>query len=79
MPDLTKEQLLETVEETLDWAGDLGDAWTGTTIGRILDNERDNLVSIVKANDLELASVAVLNLAMTCQHAEEQLKQSGDF
>lgn len=75
MQDLTEKNLLKTVDETVAWASDLGDQWVGTLIGRILDNERDNLLDMVKENNLELASVAVLNLAMTCQHAEEQLKK----
>lgn len=79
MADLTKEQLLETIDETVDWASDLGDQWVGTMIGRMLDAERDHLLEAVRREDLELASVMVLNLAMTCNHAEEQLKKAEDF
>lgn len=79
MKDLNEETLLKTVNETVDWASDLADQWVGTLIGRILDNERDNLLYMVKENNLELASVAVLNLAMTCQHAEEQLMKVEDL
>lgn len=70
---MATKELLKEVEKTVDWAGELGDQWTGTTVGRILDSERDNLLSIVKANDLELASVAVINLMQTCMYAEQQL------
>lgn len=75
MQDLTEKNLLKQVDETVEWASELGDQWVGTLIGRILDNERDNLLCIVKEHNLELASVAVLNLAMTCQHAENELKK----
>lgn len=79
MLDLTEDNLLKTVDETVDWASELGDQWVGTLIGRILDSERDNLLTMVKENNLELASVAVLNLAMTCQHAENQLKKAEEI
>lgn len=72
-------QLLKEVDKAVDWAGELGDQWTGTTVGRILDNERENLLSIVKANDMELASVAVLNLMNVCQYAEKQLKENEEL
>lgn len=75
MQDLTEKNLLKQVDETVEWASELGDQWVGTLIGRTLDNERDNLLRMVKEHNLELASVAVLNLAMTCQHAEDELKK----
>ncbi len=74
MTTLSKKKLLKTVDETVDRASELGDQWVGTLIGRMLDSERDNLLYIVKQENLELASVAVLNLEMTCQHAEKQLR-----
>lgn len=67
--------LLKEVDKAVELAGELGDQWTGTTIGRILDSERENLLSIVKSNDMELASVAVLNLMNVCQYAEKQLNE----
>lgn len=73
MSDFTNTQLIETVNETVDWASELAEQWVGTTTGRIIDNERDNLISLVKNNDLELASVSVINLAKTCQYAEDEL------
>lgn len=68
-------QLLQEVDKAVELAGELGDQWTGTTIGRILDSERENLLSIVKSNDMQLASVAVLNLMNTCTYAEKQLNE----
>lgn len=79
MSHASNDQLLETINETVDWASEMGEAWVGTTTGRIIDSERDNLLSIVKNNNLELASVAVLNLAKTCQYAEDELNKMNDF
>ena len=66
-------QLLEEVDKAVDRAGELGDQWVGTLIGRMLDAERDNVLEAVKRDDLELASVMVLNLTKTCDYAEKQL------
>lgn len=72
---MTDSKLLETVEKTVDWASELGDQWVGALIGRMLDAERDYVLEAVKRDDPELASVMVLNLTKTYQHAEKQLKE----
>lgn len=72
---MTDSKLLETVEKAVDLASDLGDQWVGTMIGQVLDNERDTLLRIAKSNNLELASVAALNLMNTCEFAEKQLAE----
>jgi len=68
-------ELLKEVDKAVDWASDLGDQWVGTLIGRMLDAERDHVLEAVKREDLELASVMVLNLTKTCQYAEKQLNE----
>lgn len=68
-------KLSKEVDKAVDWASELGDQWVGTMIGQVLDNERDTLLRIVKSNNMELASVAVLNLMHTCMYAEKQLKE----
>lgn len=67
-------ELSKEVDKAVDWASELGDQLVGTMIGQVLDNERDTLLWIVKSNNIQLASVAVLNLMNTCDFAEKQLK-----
>lgn len=69
-------QLLKEVDKAVDRAGELGDQWVGTLIGLMLDAERDNVLEAVKRDDLELASVMVLNLTKTCDYAEKQLMEN---
>ena len=68
-------ELSKEVDKAVDWASELGDQWVGTLIGRMLDAERDHVLEAVKRDDPELASVMVLNLTKTCQHAEKQLRE----
>ena len=68
-------KIQDEVERAVDWASDLGDQWVGTIVGQVLDSERESLLRIVKSNNMELASVAVLNLIHTCMYAEKQLKE----
>lgn len=68
-------QVLKEVDKAVDWASELGDQWVGTMLGQVLDSERDSLLRIVKSNNMELASVAVLNLLHTCEYAEKQLNE----
>ena len=68
-------KIQDEVEKTVGWASDLGDQWVGTIVGQVLDSERESPLRIVKSNNMELASVAVLNLIHTCMYAEKQLKE----
>lgn len=63
--------LQQEVDRAVDLASDLGDRWTGTTLGRVLDNERANVLSLMRVDEPELASVAVINLLNTCKYAEK--------
>lgn len=76
MSNATNDKLLELVDITIDWASELGEAWVATTTGRIIDNQREQLLSVVKANDLELAEVLVNNLAKTCAYAQKELDEA---
>ena len=68
-------KIQDEVEKAVGWASDFGDQWVGTIVGQVLDSERESLLRIVKSNNMELASVAVLNLIHTCMYAEKQLKE----
>lgn len=68
-------KIQDEVEKAVGWASDLGDQWVGTIVGQVLDSERESPLRIVKSNNMELASVAVLNLIHTCMYAEKQLKE----
>ena len=59
-------KIQDEVEKAVGWA---------TIVGQVLDSERESLLRIVKSNNMELASVAVLNLIHTCMYAEKQLKE----
>jgi len=75
MSNTTNDTLLDAISDTIDWASELGEAWLGTTTGRILDSQRDELRSVVKSNDLELAEILVKNLAETCVFAQKELDE----
>ena len=68
-------KIQDEVEKAVGWASDLGDQWVGTIVGQVLDSERESPLRIVKSNNMELASVAVLTLIHTCMYAEKQLKE----
>lgn len=63
----------ELIKKTLERASDMSEAWVGTTTGNIIDSQKNHLESLVKANDMNLASVQVLELVQTLQYAEEAL------
>lgn len=62
------------LEDTVERARDLGEAFTSTTVGRIIDAQRLR-VENASREDPELASVLVLELAKTCTEAEQELEK----
>ena len=70
---MTGTQLKKLVDETIEWANQLDEAWVGTTTGNIIHRQKEHLKELVDANEMNLASVAVLELAQTCDYAEEEL------
>lgn len=72
---MSTSQALKKVDKVVDRASELGNQWVGTLIGRMLDAERNHVLGAVKRDDLELASVMVLNLTITCDYAEKQLEE----
>lgn len=59
------------LEETLERARELGEQWTNTTVGDIIDAQRARVKNATN-EDPELASVLVLELAKTCTQAEKE-------
>lgn len=63
MSDLTVEQLIELTSETLAWANDLSEQWTGTMWERLITMKSDQLRSTMSQD-------AVYDLAQTLEAAE---------
>lgn len=72
MSHLANDQLLDTIRETIEWANELAEEWTGTTTGKIIDFEVTQLERAVNESDLELAQKLVYELALTCTKVDEQ-------
>ena len=70
---MIEDRLEEVVDETVKWAEELSESWTGTTTGRILDSQKDRVQNAMSSGDTKLASVEVLQLAQTCDYAEKEL------
>lgn len=75
MGDLTNTQLLELIDETLAWASDVSEMWTGTLHAELIDQEQAKLINAVEKNDLEYARELVYNLAQTLEHAEKEYER----
>jgi hypothetical protein len=73
---MKESELRKIVEDTIQWANELAEAWVGTTTGRIIDKQKEHVEDLVKSNDLNLAEVAVTELAQTCVYAEKELNES---
>lgn len=60
------------LSDTLERSRGLGEVFTNTTIGRVIDSQRVR-VENASHEDPELASILVLELAKTCTEAEREL------
>lgn len=68
MTDIPLEKI---VADTIAWANELSEAWVGTTMGRVIDKQREHVEDLMKT-DPNLAQVAVFELAQTCDYAEKE-------
>lgn len=61
------------VDNTIARANEMSDAWTGTTTGSIIDSRKKHVESLMSNGDMNLVSIAVLELAEVCAYAEKEL------
>lgn len=66
-------ELRKIVDDTIQWANEMSEAWVGTTTGRIIDKQIEHVSDLMKSNDFNLAEIAVSELAETCVYAEKEL------
>jgi hypothetical protein len=67
---MTEAQLKKLTKETLGWADELSERWTNTTTGNIIDYQSKHLRGLLEYGDMNLVSVAVLELAQTLDKVE---------
>ena len=63
----------KAVRKTLEWASEIAESWVGTTTGAIIDSQKRHVETLMKTKDLNLVSIAVLELVQTCKEAEHNL------
>ena len=69
---MTETELKNLTKKTLGWAGELSEEWVGTTKGNVIEYQRKHVQELFDAGDLNLVSVAVLELAQTCENVESE-------
>ena len=62
------------IEKALNWASELSEAWVGTTVGNIIESKKKHL-QYLASNDMNLASIQVLELLETCEDAQRELDE----
>lgn len=75
MSNLTNDQLLDLIEETLAWGSDVSERWSGTLHEKIIETQRARIKEAVNKNDLELAYSLVRDLAQTLEVSEKELQK----
>lgn len=68
------DNLLDSVRETIDYANELSELWTGTTVGSVIDAQKDSLVNAVEDNNLEQARLNMISLVETCRMIEKEFE-----
>lgn len=69
---MKESELRKIVDDTIKWANELSETWVGTTTGRIIDKQKEHVEELMKS-DPNLAQIAVLELAQTCDYAEKEI------
>lgn len=69
---MTDTELKRLVKTTVKWADELSEQWTGTTTGGMIEYQKKHVKELMASNDLNLVSVAVLELAQICDQVEKE-------
>lgn len=64
------DNIKELAQKTLKRATDLSELWTGTTVGSVIDYRADHVRSLLLSKDMNLVSIAILELVQSCENAE---------
>jgi hypothetical protein len=72
MQNITDAQVEELVTDTLEWAQEVSEKWTGTQWQEIIDSKRTELVYAVDKEDRETLMKITYDLARTVDYAEKQ-------
>jgi hypothetical protein len=72
------QQILDLIDNTLAWASDMSEQWTGTPYEKVIDGQQAQLIMAVGDNDLNRAHELVHSLARTLEQAERALNEDGE-
>lgn len=67
--------LRKHAEEALFLANELGETWTNTTIGNIIDFQKDRLRNALLTDSEQLVNSLLLDLGQTLDHAEKGIDE----
>lgn len=69
---MTDKSLERVVKDTIKWANELSETWSGTTTGHIIDSQKEHLEYLIEKKEMNLVSVQVLELIQTCKYADKE-------
>lgn len=68
---MTQDKLLEMIDETIAWASNISELWTGTLHADIIDSQQAQLIKAVDQQDYKKAYNLMCDLAQTLDYAEK--------
>lgn len=69
------EKLDTIINETLLWADDLSEKWTGTMHEKIINIQKERLLTAVGKKDSELAQNFLYDLAQTLEASDQEYEK----
>lgn len=78
METLTDDKLLEFIDETIAWAVDIADMWTGTLHADLIDSQQAQLIKAVEQGDLKKAYNLMCDLGQTLDYAEKAYRDADE-
>jgi hypothetical protein len=71
MSNLTNDQLMDLVDETMRWGSEVSERWTGTLYEKQIDFQQANILKALERNNLDEVRKLVYDLAKYLDVAEE--------
>jgi len=72
---MTTKKLLGIIDNTIAWASDVSDIWTGTLFEKLIDLQQAQLIKAVEEEDFQRAYTLMCDLGQTLDNAVQAYEQ----
>lgn len=78
MEDISKEQLIDLYNTTVEWSSEVADLWTGTLYEKQINLSKERMLEDFDSNNTEALKDKITDLAQFLNKAEEEYRSTDE-